>query len=42
MINTLFGGGTRSWVMVENGMGKCVTEMWEETQENHIDDNAPR
>ena len=38
MINSLFGVGTRSWVMIVNGRNKNVTEMSEETQENHIDD----
>ena len=38
MINSLFGDGTRSWVMVVNGTNKHVTELTEETQENHIDD----
>ena len=36
--NSLFGDGTRSWVMIVNGINKYVTEMSEETQENHIDD----
>ena len=38
MINSLSGDGTRSWVMIQNGTNKYVTEMWEETQENHVDD----
>ena len=38
MINSLFGDETRSWVMIVNGINKYVTEMTEETQENHIDE----
>ena len=38
MINSLFGDGTCSWVMIVNGTNKYVTEMTEETQKNHIDD----
>ena len=38
MINSFFGDGTCSWVIVANGMNKYVTEMMEETQENHVDD----
>ena len=38
MINSSFGDGTCSWVMVVNGINKYVTEMTEEIQENHIDD----
>ena len=38
MINSLFGDGTRSWVMIVSGVNECVTEMTEGTQENHIDD----
>ena len=38
MINSPFGDGTRSWVMIMNGINKYVTEMSEETQENQIDD----
>ena len=34
MINSSFGDGTRSWVMIVNGINKYVTEMSEETQEN--------
>ena len=37
MINSFFGDGTRSWVMIVIGINKYVTEMSEETQENHID-----
>ena len=39
MINSFFGDGICSWVMIVNGITKYVTEMSEETQENHIDDN---
>ena len=35
MINSLFGGGTRSWVRIVKGINKYVTEMSEET---HIKD----
>ena len=38
MINSLFGDGTRSWVMMVNGINKFVTEMSDETQENRTDD----
>ena len=38
MINSFFGDGTRSRVMMVNGINKHVTEMSEETQENHIHD----
>ena len=38
MIESLFGGGTCSWVMIVNGVNKYVTEMSEETQENRTDD----
>ena len=38
MINSLFGDGTRSWVMIVNGINNHVTEMSDKTQENHIDD----
>ena len=37
MINSLFDDGTCLWVIV-NGINKYVTEMTEETQENHVDD----
>ena len=40
MIESSFGDGTRSWVMIVNGINKYVTEMSEETQENHLDDNG--
>ena len=33
MINSFFGDGTCSWVMIVNGTNKHVTEMTEETQE---------
>ena len=36
MINS-FCDGTRSWVMIVNGINKYVTEMAEETQDDHID-----
>ena len=35
-----FGDGTCSLVVIVKGMNKCVTEMTEETQENHIDENG--
>ena len=38
MISSLFGDGTCSWRMIVNGINKYVTEITEETQENHIDD----
>ena len=38
MIESLFGDGTCSWVVIVNGINKYVTEMTEETQKNHIDD----
>ena len=37
MTQSLSGDGTCSWVMIVNGINKYVTEMTEETQENHID-----
>ena len=37
MINSLLKDGTRSWMMIVNGINKCVTEMTEETQDDHID-----
>ena len=36
MINPLFGDGTRSWVMIVNGINKYVNDGG--NQENHIDD----
>ena len=38
MTNSFFGDGTRSWLRMVNGIHKYVTEMTEETQENHIED----
>ena len=38
IIESLFGDGTCSWVMIVNGINKYITEMTEETQENHIGD----
>ena len=38
MINSPFGDGTRSWVMMVNGINKYVEEMSNETQENRTDD----
>ena len=38
MVNSLFGDGTCSWVMIVNGTNKYETEVSEGTQENHIDD----
>ena len=40
IINSLLGDGTFSWVMIGSGIKKYVTEMTEETQENHIDDTG--
>ena len=37
MIESLFDDGTCSWVMIVNGINKYVTEMTEETQDDHID-----
>ena len=37
MIESLSGDGTCSWVMIVNGMNKYVTEMTEETRDDHID-----
>ena len=37
MIQSLLGDGTCSWVMIVNGINKYVTEMTEETQDDHID-----
>ena len=37
MTDSLFGDGTCSWVMIVMEKNKCVTEMTEETQEDHID-----
>ena len=37
MIESLFGDGTCSWVMIVNGIDKYVTEMMEESREDHID-----
>ena len=37
MIESLFGDGTCSWVMIVNKTSKYVTEMAEETQDDHID-----
>ena len=37
MIQSLIGDGTCSWVMIVNGINKYVTEMTEETQDDHID-----
>ena len=37
MINSFFGDGTRSRVMIVNGRNKYVTEMSEKTQDDHID-----
>ena len=37
MINSIFGGGTCSWVMIVNGINKYVTEMTEETQQDDTD-----
>ena len=39
-INSWFGDGTRFWVMIVDGINKYVTEMTEETQENHTDDTG--
>ena len=37
MIESFFGDGTCSWVMMVNGINKHVTEMTGETQDDHID-----
>ena len=37
MIESSFGDGTCSWVMIVNGITKYVTEMIEDTQHDHID-----
>ena len=37
MIDSLFGDGTCSWVMILNVINKHVTEMTEETQEDHVE-----
>ena len=37
MIESILGDGTCSWVMIVHGINKYVTEMTEETQEDHID-----
>ena len=37
MIESSFGDGTCSWVMIVNGRNQYVTEMIEETQHDHID-----
>ena len=37
MIESLFGDGTCSWVMIVSGINKYVTEMTEEPQDDHID-----
>ena len=37
MIQSLLGGGTCARVMIVNGINKYVTEMTEETQDDHID-----
>ena len=37
MIESIFGDGTCSWVMIVNGINKYVTQMTEEPQEDHID-----
>ena len=37
MIESLFGDGTCSWVMIVKGTNKYVTELTEETQEDPID-----
>ena len=37
MINSMFGDGTCSWLMIVNGTNKYVTEMTEETKEDDID-----
>ena len=36
-IESLFGDGTSSWVVIVNGTNKYVTELTEETQDDHID-----
>ena len=38
MISSPIGDGTRSWVMMVNGINKYVTKMSDETQENRTDD----
>ena len=37
MIQSLLNDGTCSWVKIVNGINKYVTEMTEETQDDHID-----
>ena len=37
IIESLFADVTCSWVMIVNGINKYVTEMIEETQDDHID-----
>ena len=37
MIQSLLNDGTCSWVMIVNGINKDVTEMTEETQNEHIE-----
>ena len=37
MIQSLLGDGTCSWDMIVSGINKYVTEMTEETQDDHID-----
>ena len=36
-IESLFGDESCSWIMIVNGINKYVTEMTEDTQEDHID-----
>ena len=40
MIESFSGDGPCSWVMIVNGITKHVTEMTEETQDDHIDYNG--
>ena len=40
MINSLFGGGTRSWVRIVNGKNKYGTEMSEETRIEDIGEST--
>ena len=42
MIESSFGDETCSWLMIVNGINKYVTEMTEETHEDHIDDIGNR
>ena len=37
MIESLFGDGTCSWVMIVKGINKYVTKMTEEAQDDRID-----